>query len=74
MPTPYAKLTTAALNALNSTQLGSLKPYQIAQVADLLKRINWGKANSDAGRGSMSNVANQPTIAQIVTALGANNP
>lgn len=74
MPTPYTRLTTSALNTLNSSTLGSLKPYQIAQVKEYLDRINWGRANSNAGEGSQSNVANQPTIAQIVTAAGTNNP
>ena len=73
MPTPYGRLTTAALNTLNSTTLGNLKPYQIQQVREYLSRIAWGKANSSSGEGSQSNVANQPTIAQIVTLAGSNN-
>lgn len=69
----YGRLTTAALNTLNSTTLGNLKPYQIAQVQEYLNRIAWGKANNTAGEGSQSNVSNQPTMAQIVTLAGSNN-
>lgn len=74
MPTPYGRLTTAALNTLNSTTLGNLKPYQIRQVQEYLDRMAWGNANSKAGEGSDSNVGNQPTIAQVVTLAGSNNP
>jgi hypothetical protein len=69
----YTRLTTAAFNTLNSSTLGSLKPYQIRQVQEYLDRINWGKANSNAGRGSDSNVSNQPTLTQIITLAGSNN-
>lgn len=69
----YTRLTTAAFNTLNSSTLGSLKPYQLRQVQEYLDRINWGKANSNAGRGSDSNVSNQPTLAQIITLAGSNN-
>ena len=72
--TPYTRLTTAALNTLNATALGSLFPYQIDQVKEYLDRINWGNANSVAGEGSMSDIGAQPTIAQIVTLAGSNNP
>jgi hypothetical protein len=74
MPTPYSRLTTAALNTLASSTLGSLKPYQIWQVKEVLERVNWANANSGAGEGSASNEGNQPTISQIVTMLGSNNP
>lgn len=74
MPTPYTRLTTAALNTLTSTTLANLHPYQICQVQEYLDRIAWGKANGGAGEGSMSDVGNQPTIAQIVTLAGSNNP
>ncbi len=74
MPTPYSRLTTAGLNALASSTLGSLQPYQIWQVKEVLERVNWGRANSNAGKGSASNEANQPTITQIITMLGSNNP
>lgn len=70
----YTRLTTAALNTLNSSNLGTLKPYQIEQVIEYLNRLNWAGANSGSGRGSQSNVSNQPTIAQIVTQIGSNNP
>jgi hypothetical protein len=74
MPTPYSRLTTSALNTLNSSTLGSLKPYQIRQVQEYLDRVAWGKANSASGEGSDSNVGNQPTIAQVVTLMGSTNP
>jgi hypothetical protein len=69
----YTRLTTAALNSLNGSALGTLKPYQLQQVMEYLDRINWAKANSSAGRGAQSNVSNQPTLAQIVTLAGGNN-
>ena len=69
----YTRLTTAALNTLNSTTLGNLKPYQIEQVVEYLSRVSCGKANSNAGRGAQSNISNQPTMAQIVTLCGSNN-
>ena len=74
MPTPYTRLLTSDLNTLNSTTLGNLHPYQIQQVEEFLGRVNWGNANSVAGEGSQSDIGNQPTIAQIVTMMGANNP
>lgn len=70
----YTRLKTSDLNTLNSSTLGTLKPYQIQQVVEYLERINWGKANSSAGEGSQSNVSNQPTLTQIVTLAGSNNP
>jgi hypothetical protein len=73
VPTPYTRLTTAALNTLNSTTLGNLHPYQLDQVVEYLARINWGNANSVAGEGSTSDESGQPTIAQIVTLAGSNN-
>lgn len=74
MPTPYTRLTTSTLNSLASTTLGNLYPYQILQVEELLNRVNWGNANSVAGEGSNSDVSAQPTITQIITMLGSNNP
>jgi hypothetical protein len=74
MPTPYTRLATSDLNTLNSSTLGTLHPYQIRQVQELLDRVNWGNANSGAGEGSDSDISGQPTIAQIVTMLGSNNP
>lgn len=68
MPTPYSRLKTSDLNSLTSTLLGSLKPYQIRQVQEVLDRVNWGPDGSD------SDVSVQPTISQIVTALGSNDP
>lgn len=73
MPTPYTRLTTAALNTLNSSTLGSLQPYQLSQVMEFLGRVAWGKANSSSGEGSQSNMANQPTLANIVTLLNGQN-
>ena len=67
MATPYGRLKTSDLNTLNSTQLGSLKPYQLCQVIEVLDKLKWD-------RGSQSDVSVQPTIADIVTALGSNNP
>ena len=72
--TPYTRLTTSALTALASTTLGALYPYQIRQVQEVLDRVNWGNANSVTGEGSDSDISGQPTIAQIVTLLGTNNP
>ena len=74
MATPYKRLTAAAFSALASTTLGALRPYQIRQVQEVLDRIAWGNANSNAGQGSDSDVSHQPTITQIITLLGANNP
>lgn len=74
MATPYSKLTTSGLSAIASTTLGALKPYQLNQVIELLGRVNWGRANSNSGMGSAADVGAQPTIAQIITALGVNNP
>ena len=68
MATPYSRLTTALLNTLNSSTLGTLKPYQLRQVMEVLDRVNWGP------KGSESDVSGQPTLATIVTALGSNNP
>ena len=72
--TPYTRLKTADLNTLASTTLGNLHPYQIRQVQEFLDRVNWGNANNVAGEGSQSNVGAQPTIAQIVTMMGSNDP
>jgi hypothetical protein len=74
MATPYTRLKTSDLNTLASTTLGNLYPYQIQQVQEFLDRANWGEAGSGAGKGSNSDVSGQPTIAQIVTVMGANNP
>lgn len=74
MPTPYTRLTTAALNTLNATTLGNLQPYQINQVKEFLDRVHWGSANGGSGEGSQSDGGSQPTIAQIVTLMGSNNP
>lgn len=68
MATPYFRLTTAQLNTLNSSNLGVLKPYQLRQVMECLDRVNWNPKGSD------SDVSGQPTLADIVTALGSNNP
>lgn len=67
MPTPYTRLTTAALNTLCSTTLGNLQPYQLKQVMEVLDRVDFVK-------GSQSDMSGQPTISTIVTALGSNNP
>lgn len=67
MTTPYTRLTTATLTALASTTLGNLKPYQLRQVIEALERTNFVK-------GSNSDMASQPTISTIITALGSNNP
>lgn len=76
MPTPYTRLTTAAITTLASTTLGNLYPYQIRQVQEFLDRLNWGGAPAVApqGEGSDSDVGAQPTITQIITFIGANNP
>lgn len=74
MPTPYTRLKTSDLNTLSSSTLGSLTPAQIDQVVEYLSRTNWGKANSASGEGSQSDIGNQPTITQIVTMMGSNNP
>jgi hypothetical protein len=77
---PYTRLTTAAFTTLASTQLSALCPYQIRQVQEFLDRVNWGNATTTPGvtpalgRGSDSDVSSQPTIAQILVAVGANNP
>jgi hypothetical protein len=44
------------------------------QVEEFLNRVNWGNANSVAGEGSQSDIGAQPTIAQIITLMGTNNP
>lgn len=72
--TPYTRLKTADLNTLASTTLGNLHPYQIRQVQEFLDRVNWGNANSVAGEGSDSDIGAQPTIAQVVTMMGSNDP
>lgn len=63
----YTKLTTAQLNALLSTTLGALKPYQIQQVQEVLDRVAFN-------RGSNAEVSVQPTISTIATSLSTNNP
>lgn len=70
----YTRLTTAQFNTLNGNLVGDLKPYQVAQIKEYLDRINWSKANSGSGGGSQSNISNQPTLAQIRTLAGSNNP
>lgn len=67
MPTPLTKMTTSDLNTLTATTLGNLKPYQLEQVQDVLARLKWD-------RGGISDVSVQPTITDIVTALGSNQP
>lgn len=67
MPTPYTSLTTSALNTLTASTLGSLKPYQLQQVMEVLDKVKFE-------RGSVSDMSAQPTITTIVTALGSNNP
>lgn len=67
MPTPYTRLTTAALTTMASSTLGSLKPYQLRQVIEAIERTNYEK-------GTQSDMSVQPTITAIITALGANNP
>ena len=80
MATPYTRLTTAAMTSLASSALSTLRPYQLEQVVEFLGRVNWGKASAnlgtdpDLGRGSQSDVGSQPTIAEIITLIGANNP
>lgn len=72
--TQYTRLTTAQFNTLNAATVGSLYPYQIEQIKEYLGRINWGNANSQSGEGSQSDVSGQPTLTQIVTLAGSNNP
>jgi hypothetical protein len=72
--TPYTRLKTSDLNTLASSPLGSLTPIQLKQVMEFLSRVPWGDANNVAGEGSQSDVGNVPTITQIVTMMGSNNP
>jgi hypothetical protein len=78
--TAFTRLKTSDLNTLASTTLGNLRPYQIEQVAQFLARVLWGNATTTLGvtaalgEGSMSDIGNQPTIAQIVTLMGSNDP
>ena len=72
--TPFTKLTTAGLNSILSTTVANLYPYQIRQLQDLLDRVNWGRANGNVGKGSDSDISNQPTMNQIYTLLSSNNP
>lgn len=65
--TPYTRLTTAGLNALLSTQLGSITTAQIRQIVELLDRLHYNI-------GGMSDISNEPTLTQIVAKLGSNNP
>jgi hypothetical protein len=80
MPTPYTRMLTSDLNTLSSSTLGSLKPYQVRQVYEFLSRVNWGNATTTPGvtpplgMGSDSDVSAQPTITQIITMMGSNNP
>ena len=80
MATPYVRLTTTALTSLASTTLGNLHPYQIRQVFEYLDRVNWGNASANLGvdpplgKGSESDISKQPTITQIITMMGANEP
>ena len=67
MPTPYSKLTISGLNALLSTTLGNLKPFQLDQVKEALDRINYN-------RGSNSDVSVQSTITTIAASFSSNNP
>lgn len=67
MPTPKSRLTTAQMNTLNASTLGSLKPYQVEQAIEFINRLKWD-------RGSNSDLSVQPTFTAIVTAIGSNNP
>lgn len=61
------KISTSNLNTLASETLGDLKPYQLSQVMDVLSRMKFD-------RGASPSYVAQPTISQIVTALGSNEP
>jgi len=64
--TPYTRLTTAALNALLSTTVGNLHPYQVKQVQEWLDRQqNYESPDSD--------VSVQPTLTTIVGYVTPNN-
>lgn len=75
--TPYTRLTTAGFTSMQATAVSALFPYQIQQLADYLNRVNWGDAlntaGNVAGKGGQSDISNQPTMAQILTMVGANN-
>lgn len=60
------RLTYAALDALKTTQLQNLKPYQLEQVIDYLNRLNYD-------RKSGSNISAQATIGTILTAQHLQN-
>jgi hypothetical protein len=72
MPTPYTKLTTSGFNAIQSTTVANLYPYQLDQIIELLNQINWGKA--PYSRGSQADVSGQPTLGQVLALLGSNQP
>jgi hypothetical protein len=74
MKTPYTKLTTSGFSAIQATTVANLYPYQLKQISELLDQVNWGRANSNSGQGSQSDISNQPTLGNILTLLGANNP
>lgn len=61
-----SRLTNAALTSILTTQLGSLKPYQLEQVLDFLNRTPYD-------RKSGSNITAQATISTIVTAMNSQN-
>jgi hypothetical protein len=71
--TPYTKLTTSGFSAIQATTVANLYPYQIMQLQELLSQVAWGKGPTYT-QGSQSDVSNQPTLGNILTLLGANNP
>lgn len=60
------RLTNANVTSLLTTQLGSLKPYQLEQVLDFLSRTPYD-------RKSVANITAQSTISTIVTAMNSQN-
>ena len=58
-----SKLTTAQWEALKTTQLQNLRPYQLEQVMYNLSRFKYD-------RGSNSDVSVQSTIGTILATLG----
>ena len=65
--TPYTRLTTPQLQALLSSTLGNLYPYQIRQIQDALDKMNFK-------RSSNSDVSVEPNMTTVVGLLGTNNP
>jgi hypothetical protein len=47
-------LTKAELSALMSTQLGNLRPYQIEQIADALRRRGWERPGDVTAQSTLS--------------------